>query len=430
MNFEIDLTPLYALGDLPPLLIFWKIFLYGGWLIFLLVFLRGAWHFWLFYIRGKFAQTIQYILLAIDIPRENQQGPEAVERLFAHLAGARSKGTKFEQYFKGYFQLSFSFELISIDGQIQFLIRTPVRFRDLVEAAVYTAYPEAEITEVEDYTEAAPDIFPNEEYDCWAADLVLYNKDPYPIRTYPSFEHSLSKELKDPLTDLLEIMSKMQSGEQIWLQLIITPIDASWKIEGEKLVKKLMMGIEITPTKTTLDKIIEFPLNILQQIGELIFLPSASPTEGKEKRTTPLSPGEYRVIEAIQNKISKIAFAVKFRVVYLGEKEVFDKARGVTGVLGAISQFNTLDMNGFKPDDRAKTSRPMFFGQKRLAAMQNRLIRAYKQRNSFVGGRTCILNIEELASLYHFPVSSITRVPLIKKTGSRRGEPPFGLPTV
>lgn len=427
MNWEIDITSLYILGDLPLFLIIWKLFLYGGWVIFLWLILIGGWKLWISYIQKKFAQSIQYILLAIDVPRENEQGPEAVERLFAHLTGARSSGSRIERYFKGYFQLSFSFELISIEGQIQYLIRTPIQFRDMIEAAVYATYPDAEITEVEDYTLEAPDRFPNEEYDCWAADLVLYNKDPYPIRTYPSFEHSLSGELKDPLIDLLEIIGKLQKGEQVWLQLIITPISDDWKAASAKLVKKLM-GLKVAITKTKFDQIIEFPITLLRWIGDLIFSPTSLTVKPEEKAVT-LSPGERRIIEAIQNKASKSGFAVKFRMVYLGKKEVFSKSRGVAGILGAINQFNTLDMNGFKPDDRAKTSKPMIAGEKRLAIKQNRLIYAYKQRLSLVGSRTCILNIEELASLYHFPVSTV-KTPSIKKTGSKKGEPPFGLPVV
>lgn len=432
-EITIDLSGLYALGDLPPLLVFWKLFLYGGWVIFLWVIAWGGWHLWIFRRREKFAESIEYVLLAIDVPKENEQGPEAVERFFANLAGAKASGSKIERYFKGYFQLSFSCELISIDGQIQYLIRTPVQSRDMAEAAIYATYPDVEITEVEDYTEQAPDKFPDEEYDCWAADLVLYNDDAYPIRTYPSFEHQLSGEFKDPSTALLEIMGKLQKGEQIWLQLIITPIGSEWKTRAVKLVKKLM-GLKMPEIKTKLDKLADVPLNILRQIGDIIPPFQAPTAEKKEERAATLSPGERRVLEAIQNKASKIGFAVKFRAVYLAKKEVFSKARGVAGVLGAINQFNTLDMNGFKPDDRAKTSKPMIAGEKRLAAKQNRLIQAYKKRDNLAGADTCILNIEELASLYHFPASTgkipLIKAPLIKKTGSKRGEPPFGLPTV
>jgi len=419
----IDLSGLLALGDLPPLLIFWKIFLYGGWVIFFLVFLFGFRRLWIFNQQKKFFNSVEYVLLAIDVPKDNKQGPEAVERFFAHLAGGKSDPP-----------LSFSCELISIDGQIQYLVRTPVQFRDMVEAAIYATYPEAEIIEVEDYTNRLSITFPDEEYDCWAADIVLYNDDAYPIRTYPFFEHKLSGELKDPLTDLLEIMSKLQKGEQVWLQLIITPISDSWKVQGIKLVKKLM-GMKVAKKRSLLGDIF-YPLRDFfdiifeawRQVVGLIF----GFGEGKAKEEAvkvDLSPGERRVIEAIQNKISKIGFAVKFRMVYLAKKEFFSKTRGVAGVLGALNQFNTLDMNGFKPDDKAKTSKPAIAGEKRLAAKQNLLFNAYKQRSSQVGARTIILNIEELASLYHFPVSTV-KAPLIKKTGSKRGEPPFGLPVV
>lgn len=429
-EITIDLSFFYSLADLPPFLIFWKLFIYGGWVIVVWMAAMIIWQWWLFRTRKKFAASIQHVLLAIDVPRENEQGPEAVERLFAHLAGARSKGLRIERYFKGYLQLSFSCELISIGGQIQYLIRTPVQFRDMVEASVYATYPDAEITEVEDYVEQAPIKFPDEDYDCWAADLVLYNQDAFPIRTYPSFEHKLTAELKDPLTDLLEILAKLQKSEQVWLQLIITPISHDWKNKGIKLVKK-MMGLKAQEAKTSMDKITDVPIDILRKVGDLI-PPFGAPEDKKEadrERAAVLSPGEKRVIEAIQNKISKIGFAVKFRIVYLGKKEIFSKTRGVAGVLGAINQFNTLDMNGFKPDDRAKTSKPMFWGEKRLTIKQNSLLKAYRERNSRRGARTCILNIEELASLYHFPVVTV-KAPLIKKAGSKKGEPPFGLPVV
>jgi len=38
-----------------------------------------------------------------------------------------------------------------------------------------------------------------------------------------------------------------------------------------------------------------------------------------------------------------------------------------------------------------------------------------------------ILNTEELATLYHFPVNMV-KASLIKKTSSKRAEPPLGLP--
>ncbi|MDD2647009.1 MAG: hypothetical protein PHV78_02355 [Patescibacteria group bacterium] len=426
-TLDIDFSPVLSILQQPPELILWNIFIYGGWVILLILIFIGAWDYWVFYIRRKYRESLQYILLTIDVPKNNEQGPETVERLFAELVGARSGGSKLDIYFKGYIQSSFSFELVSLGGHVRYFIRLPAQFRDMVEAAIYSAYPEAQISEVDDYTAEMPDHFPDEEYDCWASDLILYNKEFYPIRTYPSFEHSLSKELKDPLGVLLELMSKLQSGEQLWMQLILTPISNDWKKQADNFVKK-MLGIKVPVSKSSAEKILEIPIKLLSAIGG-IFFTAPEATKKEEKKEINLSPGERKSLDGVQNKASKTGFKVKFRTVYVAKKEVFSKNRGVVGFLGAINQFNTLDMNGFKPDDKAKTSKPMFFGASALAKKQTSLMRAYKQRDRFFGAKNFILNVEELATLYHFPVTISSKVPLIKKTGSKRAEPPLELPT-
>lgn len=142
-----------------------------------------------------------------------------------------------------------------------------------------------------------------------------------------------------------------------------------------------------------------------------------------------LSPGEKDKVSAVEKKISKIGFKTKIRFIYLAEKEVFDTHRAVPGILGALNQFNTLDMNGFKPDNFVKTQpSPLdFFPVKKMNKMKKELMRGYKSRSSSRGSNPYVLNIEELATIYHFPVVSV-EAPLIKKTGSKRGEPPFSLP--
>ena len=44
------------------------------------------------------------------------------------------------------------------------------------------------------------------------------------------------------------------------------------------------------------------------------------------------------------------------------------------------------------------------------------------------GADKSILNIEEMATVWHFPIIT-TKAPLVKKTESRRAEPPASLPT-
>jgi len=379
----------------------WEIFASGGWVIFLIVFLWGAWQVWVYHIQGKFASRIKWILLSVSAPRYNELSPETAERMFAHLAGAYKKGNLVDRYIHGYFQTSFSFEIVSLGGRIQYFIRTPLHFRDLVESAVYGAYPDAEISEApEDYTKGAPKEFPNESYDLWGTELTLYNDECYPIRTYPSFEYPSLKEFVDPLASFLEILGKISPEEQIWFQIIITPISSDWKKKGEKLVEKLMA----------------------EKTG-------FAPAEEREEMVpvAVLSPGDRRVIESIQLKISKIGFRTKIRLIYLAPKECFSKARGVSGPIGALHQFNTLNMNGFKPDPKTKTTIDYFLVKKRVAWRQNKIIRNYIARSAWAGMTSFVLNIEELASLYHFPLRTL-KAPTIKKTSTRKGAPPPNLP--
>ena len=380
--------------------VMWKIFISGGWIAYFLVFLWGLWQIWIYHIQKKFTSRIKWIILSINAPRYNELSPETAERLFAHLASAYKEPNLVERYIQGAFQLSFSFEIVSRGGEIFYFVRAPEQFRDLVKSAVYGAYPEAEISEVnEDYTASSPKEFPHPIYNLWGAELTLYNDEVYPIRTYTSFEYPSLKEFIDPLAPFLEVLGKLGPQEQIWFQIIITPISSSWKKKGEKLVEKLMAE----KTKIAV-------------VGE---------EEGE--RVITLSPGDRRVIDAIQKKISKIGFRTKIRLIYFAPKKDFSKPRGVSDTLGALQQFNTLDMNGFKPDSKTKTQADYFFVKKRVARRQNKIIKNYINRSAGAGMAKFVLNIEELATIFHFPVNAF-KSPFIAKTSSRRGAPPSNLP--
>ncbi len=121
-----------------PLILAWYIFINGGWLFFLLFFIYGLYLGWINGRKNQFAKKWQHVLLAIDIPRNNEQTPKAVESIFIALAGAQSNPNYKDRYWTGKVQESFSFEIVSLEGYIQFLVRTPAHFRDLIEAAVAT----------------------------------------------------------------------------------------------------------------------------------------------------------------------------------------------------------------------------------------------------------------------------------------------------
>ncbi len=433
MDITIDLTFFYHLLEVPPYEAVWLLITHGGWAVILLIIFGVIWFMWVARNQNKYLASIKYVLLAIDVPKDNIQGPQTAEYIFSTLAAAYSSSDFIERNFGGYLPIPFSFEIVSLGGYIQFLVYTQEKFRDLVEAAVYAQYPDAEISEVEDYAESGPTNFPNDEYELWGTELILYNNDAYPIRTYPAFEDKMAKDdkFKDPMASLLEMLGKIGEGEQIWLQLVITPCGQDWKDKGDKEVKKLI-GKKEKSKKSIFDQVLDSSNKIVSEIGASVF-GGVGGGEEKKKDEPPslvtfLSPGAKDVVAAIESKISKIGFFTKYRFIYLAKKEFANKGRAISGVMGSLQQFNTLNLNGFKPDSKTKTSIDYFFIERRVAGRQQRIMSAYKKRSNLTGAKPYILNIEELASLFHFPVSEV-RTPLLKKTEAKRGRAPISLPT-
>ncbi len=429
----------YDVINLPADQMILYILLNFGWIPIAIVIIWGAKELWIDFIQNKWAATQKFILLAIDIPKDNQQNPKAVESIFIYLLGAHRSFNLVEKYWLGQFQLGFSLEIVSIDGYTQFLIRTPPHFRELVESAFYSQYPDCEITEVNDYTENAPRKFPDDEYDLWGAEFIQVKNYAYPIKTYPEFIDDIGKpeeQFKDPMATLMDLCSSLREGEQLWSQIVIRPIDFSWAEAGAKEISKILKEKQKS-SKNIVDYIVDGILAIMGEISETVFSIwggiEDSKTEEKDDslKMMNLKPREKKQIEKIQEKVSKPGFDFKFRFIYLAKKEVFNKAKVVSGFVGYMKQFVDLDINNFKPDmDKTATSASYFFVERRLNAKKTKILRNYKSRSLTAGRTPGILNVEELATLWHFPVEAVVKAPLIQKAPGRKSEPPNALPFV
>jgi len=434
----IDFSYFETLGALSPIAIMWRIFADGGWIIVLWVFLIGSWAIWVNWRQNLYGAKRRFVFLAIDIPKavldEPGQSPLAVENFFAHLDGAHASDTLWEKYWEGKTQDYFSLEIVSIEGYIQFVIRTRDKFRDLVEAAIYAQYPDAEITEVEDYTKSAPKKFPDPEWQLFGTEWINVKSEAYPLRSYHDFEDPTTKEFKDPLAAMLETMSRMGKGEQIWYQITVTPISQKgWIRKGENIVKKLI-GAKVEEKRTWMDKLIDLPVKAMDSAVSQIVSSEEGPVKKKEEKKDVslmlyLSPGTKTLVEAIEKKMSKIGFKTKIRMIYLAKKEIFKKARAAHPMIGVIKQFNTMDGQSIKPEyKKVGTAAHYILTKQRLKWKRNKILRAYKARSNWRGlGTGFVLNTEELAGLWHFPANWI-KAPSVKTVESKRGVPPINLP--
>ncbi len=429
-GFNLDLTFWANLLTLPTGQAVSAIFAIIGWTAVALAFFFMGAKLWVYYRRSNYAHKWQWTLLAVDVPPLLVQSPKAVEQVFAHLSGAHISNNIGQKFWQGRWQKWFSLEIVSIEGYIQFLVRVEAEFRDLVEAAIYAQYPEAEITEVEEYANT-PTRYPDKEYDVFGVEFTLAEQDAYPIRTYSHFEYNISKDVvfSDPMAAILENFSRIGHGEHFWLQIIIEPTDNHWKEKGIALVKRIIAGKKIYRF-WLVDWLMNIPYYIAKETENIwawTFEPIPPPV-GEEPlpgKVMDLPPGLKDTVQAIEEKIAKIGYKTKIRALYVARKEAYNPSRCIDGFIGSLNQFHVIGRNALAP--YSVTLAHYFFKNWLTDWEKTRFTSAFKKRRPKVGGNPYILNIEELATLWHFPLPFV-KTPLVQKSGAKRGEPPIGLP--
>lgn len=199
-----------------------------------------AWNLWLSYIQTVFLKGLKWTLLEVKPPKEVFKSPAAMELVLNSLYAGAQGGDWYTKYWKGEVSLWHSLEIISIEGQVRFFIRTPEKFKKMVEAQIYAQYPQAEVFEAEDYTKSVPAYEKDSPFNIWACNFVLSKDDIYPIKSYVDYGldksvGSLEEEQRiDPITPMIEFLGSLNLGEQIWFQILIRPDTKRFSIKGKE----------------------------------------------------------------------------------------------------------------------------------------------------------------------------------------------------
>ena len=388
------------------------------------------------------------IVLEIRLPKETFKPVRAMEVVMSsiHQSMYQPAGSLWEKWIDGQVQLSVCIELVSIDGNPHFFIRIPVQYRESVEASIYAHFPEIEILEVDDYTKYVPQSIPNKDWDLFGSDYKLLKPDYYPIKTYPEFEkesalEAVEEKKVDPVAGLLESMSKIKKGEQLWIQFLLDPIaDADlpksytlWAKQGEALRDKL--------ARRTSDPKKSKP--VIQEAIEIILTGKQDEKKEDSKEIIPpemkLTPGEREVLAAIEKKMSKPIFQTTARFIYLGKRDIFFK-QNFRLAFSYFSQYTTNNLNSLQPNGKTLTKihksvafPPLnFIRKRRLYLRGRRLFRHYVKRLSPFfprPGGTFMLNTEEMASLFHFPSEKTAPSPSFSRIEAKRKGSSSSLPT-
>ncbi len=403
------------------------------WIVLPIIAVLVMWEAWLLHLHWKWVTSIRWKMLEIKVPKNVLKTPKAMEQIFAAAHAPYSYGySNFQKYWRGMEEYWMVFELIGRAGETHFYLRVPAEFRNMMESAIYAQYPEAEINEVEDYLEEMPHILPNETFDLNGFEEVLRHENYLPIRTYPMFEEPVEERRIDTIAPLMEAMSKLKNDEQLWFQVVIKPTGEAFQKEGNEEIKRLL-GIE-EPKKTSMWPKLDLGITLSEALrGPFEHPGEATSSHDQKQEKFPrflMTPVDKEKADAIHLKISKIAFEATLRFVYIEKRGEGDDSGHTNSVHGFIRQFNTQNLNQLKPYSPTSTAGYTvkgLFKKTRLRARKKYLYENYRHLSP--AHHESILNIEELATIFHFPLAVVSTTEL-EKVESRRGSPPATLPII
>lgn len=346
---------------------------------------------WRNYRRIEEFTPVESVLLVLEIPRTNDKQELAAEQLFASLHGILRDNK--ELRLSGGQQEHISFEIASVNGQIRFYVWVPKTLQSFVEGQIYSQYPTVQIHQAnEDYTEHERD-----HEVAYSTELTLTTDEFLPIRTFQNFE-------VDPLAGVTGTLAKLETtGEELWIQVLARPIPDDWQHAADRYINNIKSGRGLS--LPGLGGSMQWIVGILGALWQ-------PPEQGVGQSTAvELSDRDKTRISEAEKKATKLGYEVKIRLVYMGESNTNAKLR-MQALVGTFKQFNSTNLNGFRAVKGA-------FGKE--------FLEKYRKRAFYGDG--FILNIEELASVFHLPHTNV-ETPNIVWASAKTAEPPSKLPVL
>ena len=335
--------------------------------------------------------NVESVLLMLEIPKDNDKKELAAEQLFASLHGILRDKSELKN--SGGVQEHLSFEIASTGNQIRFFVWVPKILQSFVEGQIYSQYPSVQIYRMkEDYVDHR-DNYPV----AYTSEVTLIENEALPIKTFESFE-------VDPLAGITGTLAKLNpnGGEELWIQILTRPIADDWHTKSDRWIKSVKDG------KGGFD-FFHIDWRWFLEVLAALWRPPEGGTEQPVK--VELSERDKTRVAKAEEKATKLGYQVKIRLAYVGSNEMNAKLN-MQALVGTFKQFNSTNLNGFKMTG---------------ATFDRNALDAYKTRQFTDEG--FILNISELASVYHLPHTNV-ETPNIVWTTSKTSEPPAQLPVL
>ncbi len=352
-------------------------------------------------LRGRIIRALNMRLFLVTVPKESSKSGDektqksekemiaVTEQFLSNLVQARQESW-WRRFYYGLPHIVFEIAVPHVGEEIYFYVAAPRGFEDFIEKQIHGFYPNASVEQVEDYNVFAPNTAASGGY------LSLVKKYILPFRTYQNLE-------ADPLGSITNALSKIVGDtEGGAIQIVLRPAKKGWGELAIKTAKSMAEGKSFGAALGSHSK--------ASHARE--FFETSEKSDKERERPKSLSPVDEEIMKALKEKASKPGFEVNIR--FLTSAEVQERSNQLLShIEGSFDQFNSPTLNSFESHEAKKK------GLKKI--IYNFSFRLFDEAHKM------ILNSEEVASIFHFPIPTL-ETPRIKWLKAKPAPAPANLP--
>lgn len=344
----------------------------------------------------RFLKQRTMVWLEITPPASIEKTPESTGQLFSVIHGLRAALSLKDRLLRRSPVISFEITSTKQAG-IRYLMHIEASLSDTIQKAVTAYIPDAKIKQI-DYT-PQPSLS--------VVEFKLTRHYILPLTSARRFEQH------DPLAYVTSAMTTLQDAEELTLQLVVTPVQLR---DAARLSRRILSNEDILKSISSgkfsgASKIGELlggaMLGITEAVSDIYNGSTSTHYKDKaskdatfqaqvQKRQRPartLSAFELELMESMHQKVTHPLFQVSLRALVTSDQA----PSHIAALKSALDGYSSPPYQGL----RAKTRLPL------LCLYQQRV--ANKRLPTFSRRRALILSSSEVASLYHFPSSRISK---------------------
>ncbi len=367
------------------------------------------------YFNRRSLKRHEMVWLEITPPASIAKTPEATEQLFSVIHSMRSVRTVKERVLRRSPVMSFEITSSKEEG-VRYLIQTEKSRSDTLQKAIAAYIPYARVKEIERDNDKSDEVVEFTETSHYILPLTL---------TEAFAQH-------DPLSYVTAAMTKLSSGNQVTLQLVIRPI----RLRGTSgLAHKILRNEDILSSARSrvplwMQRLSNILLNMLWGTTDLAseayhgtaygtYKTKSNDQESAhksqvlkgQKPARSLSTFEQEIMASMHKKVTQPLFQVNLRILARGDQA----KRHVNELRVALGGYSVPLYQSLK----AKPRLPI------VHAYRHKLADARLPSLTHQNG--LVLSASELAGFYHFPPSTISRTDNLITSLSRTLPAPVSL---